>query len=862
MRISAHKAALLTATAILLVGGAAIAQENTQGAVTMPLGADSSATAPALADVDTDNVVLAQADTSARPVQVAQLGTETITVSARRVNEDVQKVPVAISVVSDQTIASTGAYNVNRLTQLQPSLQFYSQNPRNTSVNIRGIGAPLGLTNDGIEQGVGIYVDQVYYNRVAAATLDFVDIEQIEILRGPQGTLYGKNTTAGAINITTRAPSFEFEGRGEISGGNYDFKQAKASISGPLTNDIAFRLSASHTERRGSIFNIASNTWINGQDNFAVRGAVLWNANLDLKVTVSADYNVQNANCCAQYFARVGVTQRPLNRQFDSLARALNYEPPSRNAFDRVTDIDAPLSARNELGGASVVAEWDVGGGTVTSVTAWRYWDWGPKNDRDFTGLPITPQSQNPTKQEQYTQEIRYAYEAENYDFVVGVFGFKQGIHTNGTERQGSAASRFTLNPGNVAVGAPGCATPTTRACIPAVLDNLVAANKFQLKNKSAALFGKLNYRVTDKFTISPGVRFNYDEKSGFYSSVVTGTTSTGQRAPVLFSGPFSTDPWIVEQRGVRAPIFYAPVLAKSNVSYDLNLSYQFEEDLLGYATYAKTYKSGGINLNGIPADGAGVPILAAATIKPEDVNHFEVGGKSQWLDGLATLNVTGFWTIIKNYQANVNNGALGLVRGYLANAGKVQVRGFEVEGSIVPTDWLSTYASGTYNDHSYVTFVDAPCPPEFLGGTTVTGSQIPGSAATPGALSAANCNISGQWLPGISKYALSWGAEATQPAGFAGKSGTVYLGYDASFRSKFSSNASRSIYTDIDGYSLHNFRVGFRTNDGLDLSLWLRNAFDKDYYEQLTVTPSNTGLIAGQPADPRTFGATLRYQL
>jgi len=298
--------------------------------------------------------------------------------------------------------------------------------------------------------------------------------------------------------------------------------------------------------------------------------------------------------------------------------------------------------------------------------------------------------------------------------------------------------------------------------------------------------------------------------------------------------------------------------LAKSNVSYDLNLSYQLDEKLLAFASYAKTFKSGGINLNGVPADNAGVPILAAGTIKPEDVSDYELGLKSQFLDGRATVNLTGFWTVIKNYQANVNNGALGLVRGYLANAGKVQVRGFEAEVSIIPFDGASAYANGTYNDHSYVTFLDAPCPPELSGGNTGTPISAPG---TPGGNSPTNCNISGQWLPGISNWSFSWGGEYATPANFAGKEGEVYFGYDASFRSKFSSNASRSLYTDVDGYSLHNFRLGFRTPGGVDFSLWLRNALDQDYFEQLAVTPSNTGLIAGQPGDPRTFGATLRYQ-
>jgi len=850
---SGFRTFLLAGAAVSALATGALAQAQTAaGTDAAPANAAPAESAPA------QPLVLAQA-------QVAQLSgpaeTVQVQVTSRRIAEDAQRVPVALSVTSAETIANTGAFNIGRLQQQLPSLTLYTQNPRNTSVNIRGIGSPLGLTNDGIEQGVGVYIDQVYYNRVAATTLDFVDIQQIEVLRGPQGTLYGKNTTAGAINITTRAPSFEFEARGEVSAGNYDFKQAKASISGPITDDIAFRLSLASTSRRGTVWNTATNQWVNGQDNLGLRGALLWNATPDLKLTLSADFNVQDPICCAAYYARVGATQRALNRQYPSLAAAFGYSPPSTDPFDRITDIDAPLRARNEHGGASLVAEWNVWGGTFTSVTAWRYWDWGPRNDRDYTGLPITPNSNNPTKQNQYQQEFRYAWQGDNFDFVTGIFLFHQGIHTTGTESQGPAASRWTLNPGNVPPGAPGCATPTTRACIPAVLDNLVAENDIVLKNTSAAWFGKLNWNITDSLTISPGIRLNYDQKSGHYSSVVTGTASDGTRQLVLYSGPYSTDPWIVEQRGVRAPIFYAPTLAKSNISYDVNLSYQINDDLLAYATYAKSYKSGGINLNGVPTDANNQPIAAAFTIKPEDVNAYELGVKSTFLDGRATLNVAAFWTTIDDYQANVNNGALGLVRGYLANAGGARVRGIEADFSVVATDWLTGYASGTFNDHAYTDFVDAPCPIELAGGTTATGTQVPGPPGVPGALSPANCNITGQWLPGISNWSFSWGGEAQWPANFWGRTGEVFFGYDASYRSKFSSSASRSIYMDVDAYALHNFRIGWRSHDGLNLSLWVKNAFDENYFDQLLVAPSNTGLIAGIPADPRTYGATLRYQ-
>jgi iron complex outermembrane receptor protein len=172
-------------------------------------------------------------------------------------------VPIAVSIIGGEHIDATGSFNVGRVQQLTPTLQFYSSNPRNTAVNIRGIGVPFGLANDGIEKGVGIYVDDVYYSRVASATFDFLDVAQIEVLRGPQGTLYGKNTTSGAINITTRQPTFTPEGSLEVSAGSLDFRQVKAALSGPLSETLAARIALSFTDRDGTLYNIASGDNIN-----------------------------------------------------------------------------------------------------------------------------------------------------------------------------------------------------------------------------------------------------------------------------------------------------------------------------------------------------------------------------------------------------------------------------------------------------------------------------------------------------------------------------------------------------------------------------------------------------------------------
>jgi iron complex outermembrane receptor protein len=759
-----------------------------------------------------------------------------IVVTARRRQEQVQDVPIPISVVGVKELDNTGSFNVSRLQQLQPSLQFYSTNPRNSSVNIRGLGAPLGLTNDGIDQGVGVYIDQVYLSRVAAATLDFLDVQQIETLRGPQGTLYGKNTVAGAINITSKAPSFEFEGRAEVSVGNLEFKQGKASISGPLSDNVAVRLGTAVTSRRGTIFNVATGNYVNEQDNLGVRGALLWRAGDNMNFTLSGDYSRQNPECCAQIFVRLGSTQRPLNRQFDALAAAFGYEPVSRNPFDRLTDLDADLNALNVLGGVSLRGEIGLGSGTLTSVTAWRFWDWGPANDRDFTGLPVTTKSNNPTKQNQYTQEFRYAGEGKSFDYVLGVFAFYQDIHTTGIQQQGPAASRWLINPTN----------PLSND--PSVLNGLTANNDIRLKNFSGAIFGKLNWKITDALTLSPGVRLNYDDKVGSYVSIVT----DGQGNLVPYSG--GTARQAAQRDAIQPQAFRDEAFREWNVSYDGTISYKLAPDVLLYGTYAHTFKSGGLNLNGVPVVN-GVVQTQLAQIAPEKVDHFEIGVKSQFWDRRVTFNVTGFWTDIKDYQAIVNNSSTSTLRGYLANAGKVRVRGIEADLSVQPTSGLTFYINGAFNDHEYVDFKNAPCPPELSGGGT---GAVIGAPGVPGANSPIVCDISGQWLPGISKWAFSYGAEYSAPATIFGEPGEGYVAFDANSRTKFSSNASRSIYTDIDGYTLANARVGFRTDNKLNAFLWMRNVFDKKYFDVLATTPGNTGLIAGNVGDPRTYGLTI----
>ena len=738
-----------------------------------------------------------------------------ILVTALRRVSNAQDVPIALSVVGAAQIEATGSFNVARLTQLQPSLQFISSNPRNSAINIRGIGAPFGLTNDGVEQGVGVYVDQVYYARIAAATLDFVDIEQVEVLRGPQGTLYGKNTTAGALSITTRKPTFDFEGRAELTYGNLDYLQAKASVSGPLVADkLAARVSASFSKRSGTLFNTITQTDVNQLDNIGVRGQLLWTPTDTIDVTLNGDYNRQNPQGYTQVHAMVVPTGRAVNRQYANLARLSNYAPPSTNPFDRLVDNDSPLDAKQILAGVSLLANWDLGPATLTSISAWRTWDWQPSNDRDFTGLPITTISANPSQQRQWSQELRLVSSGDNrFDYVVGAFYFHQTIDTQGVQEQGPAASLWLLGP--------------TAGANPALLDGLRSDNDIRYSNDSAALYGKLTWHISDRLSLAPGLRLNHDSKSGSYDAVVTGGLVPATPAQQVL------------KNSVLQNQSYAADFDAWNLSGDVTLSWKAADDVLVYATYAKSFKSGGINLSGIPTRADGVtPATETATVAPEKVNHYEIGLKSQWLDRAATLNLSAFRTDIDDYQATVVNGSVGVIRGYLANVPKVRSQGFEIDLTLRPVDAFNVYASFAYTDAKYVSFPGAPPPIELSGGS------VP------------SVDASGGRLPGVSKYALSYGGEYRIPAGAGGE---FYVGVDGNLRSDFSSSPTPSAVQNVGGSVLTNLRAGYRAGGGWEVFGWVRNAFDVGYFDYLTAAPSSTGLIVGQLGDPRTWGITAK---
>lgn len=749
---------------------------------------------------------------------------DTIVITSRRRNEVLQDVPIPISVVSGGQIEESGAFNVNRIKEFVPSLQLYTSNPRNTGVNIRGLGSPFGLTNDGLDPGVGIYVDGVYFARPAAATLDFIDIERVEVLRGPQGTLFGKNTTAGAVNITTRKPSFKPGGNFEVSYGNYGYVQAKASLTGPLSRALAARLSLSGTQRDGVIENVRTGKATNDINNLGFKFQLLYNASKNVAITLSADNTWQRPDGYAQVVAGIVKTKRADYRQFNSIISDLNYSLPSLNAFDRLIDHDTPWNSGNDLGGASVNIDYKVGPGTLTSTTAWRYWNWDPSNDRDFTGLQALSKSQNPAKHKNWSQELRYAGNiSERLSGVVGLFVIDQEVKINGTEESGNAQWRFSQS------------TTSPNWQTPGLFEGYGISTKASIKSLSAAVFANLDFAITenDKWHILPGIRYNYDEKDVVYNRTAYGGLQTDDPALIAL------------KNGVYASQAYTAYADERNFTYQLTLAFKPSSRVNTFATYSTSFKPVGVNVAGLPTK-AGAADTSLAVIKPEYTKYYSVGIKTTPADGF-TLNLTFHNSDIEDYQTNVQAAELGVNRGYIANADKVRVNGLELDFNYRANGHFSFFGAGAYTNGKYIKFTNAPLPLEETG-LTVEGVQV------------AFKDVSGGSLPGISKWSGTLGGEYSTPAAFLGKPGRFFLALDGFYRSSFSSSASPSAYMNVDGYTIVNGRVGFRSNVGLSAFIWARNLLDQDYYEQLLAAGGNAGHYAGVLGDPRTYGITLKY--
>jgi len=746
-----------------------------------------------------------------------------VLVTARLRMEDARTIPTSLSVVDGALLDRSYTVNTQGLTTLIPSLNYSSANPRNTAFTIRGLGSSVvavSQSNDGLEPGVGFYVDQVYHARPATAAFDFADVERVEELRGPQGTLFGKNTTAGAISITTRAPSFTRSGFAELSYGDDDLVQAKGWATGPLGDTIAYRLSGVSTRRDGVLDNVRTGRAANTLGTQAVRGQLLFTPDDVIRMRVSADFTNFQAYCCTQVYYGVSASRRATARQYPALAAGLGYRVPSTDPYDRQTDIDGPLGADTNEGGVSAITDVTLPFGTLTSVTAWRFWNWDAENDRDYIGVPIQLSQHIPSRQDQYSQELRLASDAARpLGYVVGLYGFRQRITGRPISIYGPTAAYWLIGP---TTGANATPVPAN------LLDGYGQDGRTDFRTQSYAAFGEVNWRIVPTLTLTGGLRYTHEDKYGSYATSVAGGLATTNAALVA------------AKLSILRPQSYGARDSDGSLSGRGNIAWAISDTLMGYASYARGFKSGGINMSGLPLDNQNRPALATAVVRPERNTTYEVGLKTAAFDRRLTFTIDGYYTEVRDFQATlVDSSQTVALRGYLSNIPQVTVKGIEADGTAVPVRGLTLRAGLAYADGRYSDYPAGPCPLEVQTATT------------------AACDLTGRRLASLPRFAVTGGIDYSVPLG----AGAALVHLDTASRSGVNGDPSLSRATRIPAYNLTNASLGYRFAGCAVLAVFARNLLDADYVQNVTVQAGNSGLILATPSDPRTIGLTLRFR-
>lgn len=728
---------------------------------------------------------------------------ETVTVTTRRREESSQDVPTPMSVVSGQNLETQRVYRIQDLQQLVPSVNVAYMHARQSSVSIRGLGN--NPASDGLEGSVGLYIDNVYLGRPGMAVFDLMDIEQLEVLRGPQGTLFGKNTTAGVINISTRAPTFTPERSIETSVGEDGYFQTKGTISGPLNDELAGRFSAYRTRSDGDIKNEYNGHDLNGGSRDGFRAQLLFKPNEDFNLRWIGDYNEEDSSAGTRVLYDTGPTINGVNLYS---ARAAAAGATLVNGSHHKVNLDSDQHVTVHQGGTSVEANWALPSDfTLTSISSYRFWNFTPKND-DGLNVASTYNAGVSVEDKQYSQEFRLASpKGEFFDYVVGAYYFGNDLDNKSFAYYGPQADIWNGTPAGA-------------------LANIGSVGNGHIKTDSFALFAQGTWHLTERLDFTAGVRGTYEEKNAWVTrdAPVGGAAVTGAAATARRGRAGAYDSGDLNQYS-------------SSPSGLLNLSYRITDDVLGYATVSHGEKSGGVNLSVGSAPAAGADSLLIGT---ERANNAELGFKSTLWDRRLQLNANVFWTQVNAYQTNAYDDVNRVQ--YLTNAGSVRSRGVEFESTVIPLRGLTLNFNGSFNDVSYLSYKDAPCPPEI--------SQAPGAPAS--------CDLSGHQVVGASKWIGNANGEYkwNLDNGFE-----PYVTGSYAFRSKAVGTVEDSDYGQIPSYAVVNLSTGLRGdfNQGQwDISLWLKNAFDKTYYT--TLWTGGNGGYEGLLGTPRTLGVTGRY--
>jgi outer membrane receptor protein involved in Fe transport len=827
---------------------------------------------------------------------------DTMVVTAQKREEQLQNVPIVVTALSQEALQDAGVRDIKDLQTLVPGLTVTStQSEAITTARIRGIGT-VG-DNVGLESSVGVVIDGVYRPRNSVGFGDLGELERIEVLKGPQGTLFGKNTSAGVINVVTKRPDFVRGGEVELTVGAPGAVGFSGSFNTPVGANNAFRVYATKRTRDG-FMDVRTGPGTSredyDQDFHSVRAQWRFTPNDDWDVNFTADYTKRDENCCTAVTTVRGLTADIVDRLSADEGVARVADPEARRAWSN-RGTEQHIRDR----GLSAEVNWNTpwfGGATLTSITAARDWETVNGLDFDYSTADIlyrvADSDESMSRFKQFSQEFRLTGATDRLDWMVGLFYANEDITRNESYRIGkdygaylSSAILTTINPAfrnapssNTFIQEVASPNPASPLPYSTLFGDLSALDHYEQNSKSIALFTNNSFHVTDAFDVILGLRYTREDKKldAMYSNpsggVACGTLLTlAQTSPATLAGrigasltargvPFASLPAATQQTIISNVVGYTclpwvnplhnAASRDTNQERDekewsgtLKFAYRMNDNAMFYLSGARGYKAGGFNLdrvqssNGLSSGGAGVAPVLDTSFPGEFVDSYELGTKTTWAGGNLLLNATLFHQTYSDFQLNSFLGTSFVVR----SIPEVTSRGVDTE-----ILWQAASVKGLMLQGG-ITYANTEYGDTIPGGDFInpTGAlyKLPGSQVS----FAPDLSVSGA-------VTYEWELDEGVLARF---------NIGAKYMSEFNTGSDLDPEKMQDAYTVVNARIGIGPSDrSWSLELWGLNIFDK-YYNQvgfdaplqnLSPQPNNPlNSFNAFPGAPATYGVTFR---
>ncbi len=784
-----------------------------------------------------------------------------IIVTATRRAQDVQDIPLAVTAVSPVQLERQGVVNVQDITQVSPS--FSTSNAQAASgtvvLQIRGVGTTSN--NIGFESAVGIFVDGVYQSRPGVALSEFVDVERVEILRGPQGTLFGRNTSAGALTITNVRPDLnDFGGFVNATYGNHDLMSVQGALNVPIVQDtLALRLTGAYRERDGFI-DVVDETGKIGESNeidqYLVRGQLGYEGDSGLKIRVIGDFQKSTANCCSA----IELLQSPLETSglFEAVglgARGGQFQPNTGQeaADDRIASANFAPRGNLEQWGVTGEIEFPISDNAdIIYIGSYREFDTRESYDSDFTALDIFDVDLARSSINTMTHELRVQGEAFDgkLNWLVGGYYSDEDINQ---DVNFSLGEDYDALVGALLQGALG-ANPLEQLSGGIDPSVVTTTNSYAQSSKSWSLFTHNTLEIVDGLELTVGLRYSDESKDGSFEQTANNNPLCTNIRAAFQANPAAVPPAAVS---LGCFAFLAPAIGTdasdaaipfavlprefsgdfndSELIYTGKIAYEFAAPINVYASFTHGYKSGGFNLDSTAAAGGGDPRFDS-----EEVDAYEVGLKAKFLDNRVTLNVAGFHEEFSNFQILEFTGA----QFQTFNVPKAKTTGVEIETVIRPDDHFTLNAGLTYTDARY--------PNDCAGDLTdlqvqnLCGASLTNAPDIVAIAGATYENDIGNNLDFFLNGQIRMESDrrtSTQPSNPADLDDQTPLAFDIQ-----------------DGNAKINLRAGIGSqDDAWGIEAWVNNLTNEVTRGVTFNTVLRSGSRSAYIQEPRTFGVTLR---